>query len=120
VVPSVISSQNTNEYIKECCKKIAKDQKENEGFNQKIILRKEIGSKKVEEIVPKYKAITFHTARKTFITNSLMLGMSVEVLKELGAPTKDKDLKKYIKITETFKKEQMDNTWGKLAKKKGN
>lgn len=115
----VISSQNTNEYIKQCCAKIAKDQEEGEGFNQKIILRKESGSKKTEEVVPKHKAITFHTARKTFITNSIMLGISIEALKEMGAPKKDKDLKKYIKITETYKKEQMDNTWGKLAKKNG-
>lgn len=33
---------------------------------------------------------------------------------------KDKDLKKYIKITETFKKEQMDNTWGKVAENMNN
>jgi integrase len=111
----VISSQNTNEYIKKCCKKIAEDQKENEGLNQKIILRKEVGSKKIEEAIPKHKAITFHTARKTFITNSLMLGIRLEALKEMGAPKKDKDLKKYIKITETFKKEQMDNSWGKVT-----
>lgn len=111
----VISNQNTNDYIKECFKKIAEDQEEGKGFNQKIILRKESGSKKTEEIVPKHKAITFHTARKTFITNSIMLGISIEALKEMGAPKKDKDLKKYIKITETYKKEQMDNTWGRLA-----
>ncbi len=110
----VISSQNTNEYLKECCKIIASEQEEDEGFNQKIILRKEIGSKKIEEITPKHKAITFHTARKTFITNSLMLGISLEALKEMGAPKKDKDLKKYVKITETFKKEQMDNSWGRI------
>ncbi len=116
----VISNQNTNENIKECCKKIAKDQEEGEGFNQKIIIRKESGSEKTEKIIPKHKAITFHTARKTFITNSIMLGISIEALKEMGAPKKDKDLKRYIKITETFKKEQMDNTWGKLANRNSN
>lgn len=111
----VISSQNTNKYIKQCCEIIAADQKENEGFNQKVILRKEIGSKKTEEIIPKYKAITFHISRKTFITNSIMLGMNIEALKEMGAPKKDEHFKKYKKITESFQKEEINNTWGKVA-----
>lgn len=111
----VISSQNTNKYLKECLGVIASKQKENEGFNQSVILRKEIGSKKTEEIVPKHKAITFHTGRKTFISNSIMLGMNIETLKEMGAPRKEEHLKKYKKITEKFQKEQLDNTWGKIT-----
>ena len=111
----VISSQNTNDYLKKCCKEIAKNQEENEGFNQKVIIRKEIGSKKIEEIAPKHKVITFHTGRKTFISNSIMLGVNRETLKEWGAPQKEKDFKKYKKQTDEFLRKQMDDSWGKIA-----
>lgn len=58
------------------------------------------------------------TARKTFITNSIMLGMSIEALKEMGGPKKERDIKKYAKITESYKKEMMDKAWGNLPEMK--
>jgi len=32
-----------------------------------------------------------------------------------GAPKKEKDLKKYLKITDAFKSQVMDNTWNILS-----
>jgi hypothetical protein len=33
----------------------------------------------------------------------------------MGAPKKEKDLKKYLKITDAFKSQVMDNTWNVLS-----
>ncbi len=107
--------QNLNDYIKECCEIIAKTQSSSGGFNRLVIKKTVIGSETTEESLPLYKAITFHTARKTFITNSIMLGVNIKALQDMGAPKKEKDLKKYLKITDAFKTEIMDDTWNKIA-----
>ena len=109
-----ISTQKLNEYIKECCQIISLEQPADRGFNKTIIKRQIIGGKVKEESIPKWKAITFHTGRKTFITNSIMLGMNIKVLQEMGAPKKEKDLKKYLKIDDAFKSEVMNKTWNML------
>lgn len=111
----VMASQNLNDYIKECCEIIAKTQSSFSGFNRLVIKKTVIGSETTEESLPLYKAITFHTARKTFITNSIMLGVNIKALQDMGAPKKEKDLKKYLKITDAFKTEIMDDTWNKIA-----
>jgi len=71
-------------------------------------------SETTEESLPLHEAITFHTARKTFITNSIMLGVNIKALQDMGAPKKEKDLRKYLKITDAFKSQVMDNTWNVL------
>ncbi|WP_430813974.1 hypothetical protein [Carboxylicivirga sp. RSCT41] len=52
--------------------------------------------------------------RKTFITNSLMLGANLQVLQEMGAPKRPKHLAKYLKITDAFKNKVMEDTWDKV------
>ena len=111
----IISGQKANKYIKECCKIIAKDQPEHQGFNRLVIDKKVYGSETIETPILLYNAIKFHIARKTFITNSIMLGVNIKVLQEMGAPKREKDLKKYIKITDAFKSEIMDKTWNKIG-----
>ncbi|BDX37050.1 integrase [Tenuifilaceae bacterium CYCD] len=106
-----ISIQNLNAYIKEACKLIASGQPEKTGFNRLVIKKTVIGSESTEEAIPLYDAIKFHTARKTFITNSIMLGVNLKALQDMGAPKKEKDLKKYLKITDAFKSQVMDDSW---------
>jgi len=107
--------QKINDYIKECCKTIALKQLPNTGFNVRVIKKTVIGSETTEESLPLYEAITFHTARKTFITNSIMLGVNMKALQDMGAPKREKDLRKYLKITDAFKSQVMDNTWNVLS-----
>lgn len=71
----IISSQKFNEYIKECCE-LAK-------ITQPFTIHWFVGNKKKTLTQPKYKFITSHTARKTFITNSLLLGMEPKAIKKL-------------------------------------
>lgn len=98
-----ISSQKFNEYIKECC--------ELAEINQLFTIHWFVGNKKKSLTQPKYKFITSHTARKTFITNSLLLGMEPKAIKKIANIKKDAVLDKYMKVTEAFTDEQMDKAW---------
>ena len=111
----VISSQKTNKYLQECCKLIAQDQEADKLFNRRILRKRAIGREIEQKAIPLYDAITFHVGRKTFITNSLMLGVNLQVLQEMGAPKKQKDLKKYLKITDAYKNQVMKDTWDRVS-----
>ena len=100
----IISSQKFNEYIKECC--------ELAEITQPFTIHWFVGNKKKSLTQPKCKFITSHTARKTFITNSLLLGMEPKAIKKIANIKKDTVLDKYMKVTEAFTDEQMDKAWG--------
>ena len=100
----VISSQKFNEYIKDCCE-VAE-------ITQPFTSHWFVGNKKKTLTQPKCKFITSHTARKTFITNSLLLGMEPKAIKKIANIKKDAVLDKYMKVTEAFTDEQMDKAWG--------
>lgn len=99
----IISSQKFNEYIKECC--------ELAEITQSFTIHWFVGNKKKSLTQPKCKFITSHTARKTFITNSLLLGMEPKAIKKIANIKKDAVLDKYMKVTEAFTDEQMDKAW---------
>lgn len=98
-----ISSQKFNDYIKECC--------ELAEIDTLTTINWFVGTKKVSKTVPKYDLITSHTARKTFITNSLLLGMEPKAIKKIANIKKDAVLDKYMKVTEAFTDNQMDKAW---------
>ena len=100
----IISSQKFNEYIKECC--------ELAEITQPFTIHWFVGNKKKSLTQPKCKFITSHTARKTFITNSLLLGMEPKAIKMIANIKKDAVLDKYMKVTEAFTDEQMNKAWG--------
>lgn len=101
-----ISGQKFNEYIKECCQIV--------GINKEINITRYIGQKRIDKVVPKYKLITSHTARKTFVTNSLVLGMKEMVVRNITGHKDEASFKRYVEIAEDFKKQEMDNTWDKI------
>ena len=101
----VISSQKFNDYIKDCCE-IAE-------ITQPFTSHWFVGNKKLSLTQPKCKFITSHTARKTFITNSLLLGMEPKAIKKIANIKKDAVLDKYMKVTEAFTDKQMDDAWNK-------
>jgi len=98
-----ISHQKANEYIKKCCEKIK--------LKEKIIITEYRGANKKQTVYEKYELITMHTARKTFITNSLMLGMNVKTIKSITGHVKDSTFDKYLKITEDYKHREMLRAW---------
>lgn len=100
-----ISSQKLNDYIKECCEIV--------GIDQSFTMHWFVGAEKRTLTLPKFKFITSHTARKTFITNSLLLGMEPKAIKKIANIKKDAVLDKYMKITEEFVDNQMSKAWNK-------
>lgn len=102
----VISDQNFNKYIKECCEIV--------GINSPITKTRYVGQKRISNTYPKYDLITSHTARKTFVTNSLILGMKEMVVKNITGHKKEESFRRYVKVAEDFKKQEMNNTWDKL------
>lgn len=101
-----ISGQKFNQYLKECCEVV--------GFTQPINITRFIGQKRIDKVLPKYQLITSHTARKTFVTNSLLLGMNVKVLKKITGHKDEVSFMKYVEIAESFKKSEMTKTWDNI------
>lgn len=101
-----ISDVKLNKYIKECCEIV--------GIDTITTVTRYVGNKVIEKTVPKHELITSHTARKTFVTNSLILGMKEMVVRNLTNHKSEASFKRYVKIAEDFKKTEMDNTWNKL------
>jgi integrase len=101
-----ISGQKFNQYIKECCKEV--------GINKQMNITRYIGQRRIDKVFPKYQLITSHTARKTFVTNSLVLGMKEMIVRNITGHKDEKSFKRYVEIAEDFKKKEMDNTWNKI------
>lgn len=98
-----ISEQKLNLHIKNCCKLA--------DINSLVTTVKFQGGKRKETTQPKYELITLHTARKTFVSNSLRLGLDHKMIKSITGHKKDASFNKYLKIENDFKKEQMDKAW---------
>ena len=107
-----ISGQKFNEYIKECCEKV--------GIDQQMTITRYIGRRRIDKTAPKYDLITSHTARKTFVTNSLVLGMNEKVVKNITGHKDDVSFMKYLKIAEDFKMNEMSKTWDTINVKTNN
>ena len=102
----MISSQKLNDYIKLACKEVE--------INTPINITRFSGSKRIDKILPKYKTISLHSARKTFVTNSLILGMNQAVVKNITGHKSESSFRKYVKISNEVSKNEMDNIWNKL------
>ena len=107
-----LSSQKLNDHIKDCC--------EEAEINTRVHYVDYSGGKAKEHSEPKWKLITNHTARKTFITSSILLGMNTKTMEDIRGHKKDSVFNKYVKISEEFKKLEMDRTWDNIPISKSN
>jgi len=101
-----ISSQKFNEYIKECCSIVKID--------TPTTITRYIGQKRIDKTYKKYELITSHTARKTFVTTSLYLGMSETGVKQNTGHKDDRSFRRYVNATDAYKKQEMDNAWNNI------
>lgn len=99
-----ISNQRINEYIKELCQLA--------GIDKPIEIVRFHGKKRVTNTFPKYELISFHNARKTFVTLSLERGMSAEEVMTISGHEDYKSFKRYVNVTEKRKKVVMLKAWG--------
>jgi integrase len=98
-----ISEQKFNKYIKEACEKA--------GIDTPTVITKVVGKDVIQQTIPKHKLITSHTARKTFTTNSLILGMNESTVKRITGHKKDENFKKYVRLAESYLKDQINEAW---------
>ncbi|MGA0556037.1 tyrosine-type recombinase/integrase [Larkinella sp. VNQ87] len=99
-LPSGISNQKTNDYLKEICK-LAE-------INERILKHVTKGGKQVIKTsegwgtmspgVEKWQLVTTHTARRSFATNMFKRGMPTLLIMKLTGHKKESEFLKYIKI----------------------
>ena len=101
-----ISAQKLNDYIKIACEKAK--------INSLVNITRYMGQKRIDKEVPKYELITSHTAKKTFVTNSLILGMKESVIQQITGNQDKASFKAYVDIANSLKYDEMNNSWNKL------
>jgi len=96
----VISNVNMNLALK--------DMGEIVGLNesQRIVYFK--GNERIEKVYAKYKLLTTHCGRRTFIVNALFLGIPAEVVMRWTGHSDYKAMKPYIKIVDQLKEQEMN------------
>lgn len=99
-----ISNTKMNAYLKELGK-LAE-------LNDPVQIIRYRGAERIEKIVPKHEVLTSHVARKTFITNAMMRGMSTEVIMDITTHNSYKSFQRYFKIVDDHKKNQMEKAFG--------
>lgn len=95
----VISEQRMNEHLKaigEIC-----------GFNEPVHITFFKGSERVDEIYAKWELMTTHVGRKTFICNSLMLGIPPQIVMKWTGHSDYAAMKPYIAIADSAKSDAM-------------
>ncbi|NUQ83015.1 MAG: site-specific integrase, partial [Bacteroidetes bacterium] len=95
----VISNQKFNEYLKELCQFA--------GITHMVKRIRFRGKERLEESLPKSELVTVHTARHTFATLSLELGMRPEVVMKLLGHTSIKMTMQYVRILDEVKAKEM-------------
>jgi integrase len=95
----VISNPKMNEYVK--------TMGEVAGFTELTRIVYFIGTQRYEEVLPKYSLLTTHCGRRTFIVNSLYLGIPAEVVMSWTGHSDYDSMKPYIKIVDELKEISM-------------
>lgn len=95
----VISNQKANAYIKEACRLL--------GFDTPVNITTWRGGQRTDTIRPKHELITFHAARRTFITQALALGIPTEVVMKFSGHHDYAMLRPYAAVTDKAKQDGM-------------
>jgi len=99
-----ISNVKTNLYIKQVAKLTG-------SCDIIITTVKYSGKRRIEITKPLHEYISTHTARRTFITLSLQLGLRPEVAMKISGHTNLRVMQKYLKITQSIVKDEMLKAW---------
>lgn len=94
-----ISNQRTNVRLKEIGRLCQ--------LNEKIKLVYFSGNRRQEEIVEKWRLLTTHCARRTFVITALQLGVPAEVIMKWTGHSDYKSMKPYIEIVDALKAKNM-------------
>ena len=86
-----VSDQKLNEQIKELCRLA--------DITEDVLINKNVGGQNVEIVIPKYKLVSSHTARRSFATNAYKSGVPTISLMKITGHTKESTFLKYIKVS---------------------
>lgn len=95
----VISNQKTNDRLKhigEVC-----------GINEPVTITTYRGNLREEKTVPKWKLLSTHAARRTFVSNALSMGIPPNIVMKWTGHNDYKAMKPYIDIENKAKKDAM-------------
>ena len=96
----VISNQKMNDYLKELAELAEIDEPVVQTFYK--------GSKRIDEVLPKFVLIGTHCGRRTFICNALSLGIPPQVVMKWTGHSDYSAMKPYIDIADQIKASAME------------
>ena len=99
-----MSDQKYNDYIKELCKMAEID--------TLIPTKSRNGKEKLEIMIPKYELISSHTARRTYITISLKLGVPADMIMKITGHKDRVSFQKYVRFDLEESKKALRDVWG--------
>jgi integrase len=93
-------NQDYNKFLKKLAKLA--------GLNEKIILVHYAGDQRIEQTFEKWQLISSHSARRSFITNGLALGIGSEVLRSWTGHKSEESFRAYYEIVKAKKQADMN------------
>lgn len=96
----VISNQRMNDHLKTVCELC--------GLDTPTTITYFKGSKRIDEVYPKYALIGTHAGRRTFICNALSLGIAPQTVMKWTGHADYKSMKPYIDIADAEKAKAMN------------
>ena len=102
-LPSDISNQKFNEYVKEVCRAV--------GLRERVLKSITRGGRKQTESREKWELVSAHTARRTFATNLYLSGFpSISIMRITGHKTETAFLR-YIKVSQQEHARMLADHW---------
>lgn len=77
------------------------------GLTRNVRKVKYINGEMKVEYVPFYKVLTTHVARKSYITNSLILDIPERIVRSISKHKNEKSFRRYIELSEEFKDQKI-------------
>jgi len=108
-LPTEISNQKFNEYIKTACK---------EAELKSIETRtRTVGGKLTTETFEKHQLVTSHTGRRSFCTNMYKRGLPTIMIMSVSGHNTESAFLKYIKVRQDEHAKMMAEKWAEIYKK---
>lgn len=97
-----LSNQKFNDYVKELCELVE--------INESCEVIDFAGAQRRERTVPKWELVGAHTAKRSFVTNLLLAGVSLETVCEITGNNRD-SIQKYIVPTGDDVRRDLTKAW---------
>lgn len=97
----VVSDQKLNIHIKELCRLA--------GIDEEVLVNKNVGGRNTEVVLPKYKLVSSHTARRSFATNAYKAGVPTLAIMKITGHKLESTFLKYIRVSAEENAEILSN-----------